>query len=172
MKSIVKKEYILEKNCQNCRKKIVSRFAEAPDTGYRRTRRKTIRNPLLNYLLSLSFISCAGAFSAPFFSDEFYSPKKGGREIVWFMVYFRFRNAQKLTTPMMQATATTANIATSVVMNGVSGVAVGSVGAGAVGSAASGSISCAALGDSPTVKYVEEDEPQYDAVPSNCAIIL
>jgi len=89
MKSIVKKEYILEKNCQNCRKKIVSRFAEAPDTGYRRTRRKTIRNPLLNYLLSLSFISCAGAYSAPSY-DEFYSRKKEGGKLFGFWFIFVF----------------------------------------------------------------------------------
>ena len=46
------------------------------------------------------------------------------------MVYFRFRSAQKLTTPMAQATATAASIAISVVMNGAS---AGVVGSGTVG---------------------------------------
>ena len=41
------------------------------------------------------------------------------------MVYFRFRSAQKLTAPMILATATAAIIATSVVIKGVSGVGSG-----------------------------------------------
>ena len=41
------------------------------------------------------------------------------------MVYFRFFIIQKLTTPIMAATATAAMIATSVVIKGVSGVGSG-----------------------------------------------
>ena len=95
------------------------------------------------------------------------------------LVYFRFRNAQKLTTPMAQAIATAAIMAISVVMNGASAVGsvgsgsvgsgvvgsgvvgsgvvgVGSVGAGAVG--CSGSIAAAGDGASVTPKYVVASE--------------
>ena len=55
------------------------------------------------------------------------------------MVYFRFLSAQKLTTPMMQATATAASIAISVVMNGASATSAASAGSGSVGSGVVGS---------------------------------
>ena len=42
------------------------------------------------------------------------------------MVYLRFLSAQKLTMPMIDATATAAIIAISVVINGASAVVVGS----------------------------------------------
>jgi hypothetical protein len=55
-------------------------FAETPDTGFgEKQGGKTTKNPLLNYLLSLSFISHARAFSAPF-SVFCFTPQKRGRE--------------------------------------------------------------------------------------------
>ena len=83
------------------------------------------------------------------------------------MVYFRFLSAQKLTTPMTQATATAASMAISVVMNGASvgSVGSGSVGSGVVGSGVvgsgvvgSGSIDCVGDNGSFTFMYVDADD--------------
>ncbi len=60
------------------------------------------------------------------------------------MVYFRFRRAKKAAMPMMQATATIANIVTSVVISNAF-VAV-------VGSASSGSNCCPADIGSSTIR--------------------
>jgi hypothetical protein len=52
-------------------------FAGAPDTGNLKNKEGKQLKPPLDYLLSLSFISCAGAFSAHF--DVFTPKKEGGK---------------------------------------------------------------------------------------------
>ena len=60
----------------------------------------------------------------PHFLPMIFTPKK--RREGNCLVYFRFRSAQKVITPMMQATTTAKIIATSVVINGASVDSVGS----------------------------------------------
>ena len=73
-------------------------------------------------------------------------PKKEGGKLI---DYFRFLSAQKLTIPIMTATATAAIMAISVVASGASVAAIGSADAGE-GATGSGSIDCAADVASPT----------------------
>ncbi len=70
---------------------------------------------------------CLRLFSPPLCLKLITPHKKRGGKIV---VYFRFLSAQKLTAPMMLATATAAIMATSVVIKGVSGVGSGVEGDG------------------------------------------
>ena len=91
-------------------------------------------NPKLLQSLLVIFISRGGAYSAPFSSNDFYSPKKEGGKI-W--VYLRFLMIQN---PTITATATITaaiSMAISVVMNGASMASVGSGSIGPEGAGAS-----------------------------------
>jgi hypothetical protein len=78
------------------------------------------QNPLLS--ANASFIPMPEPFQ-PLFFMVYSRKKEGGKSFG----YLRFRRAKNDTTPMMQATATTASMAVSIVMNGDSIACVASV---------------------------------------------